>query len=94
MLCYNGNAGIFLILSDLFISTKCIFLLFYEQELQCVKLIPGLRTVSSMCCMKLICSFPGDVHLKIVLLFIKMFLLSLVIARHVIYILTMIFLIS
>jgi len=94
MLCCNGNSGIFLILSDLFISTKCVFLLFCEQELQSVKLIPGLRTVSSVCCMYLICSFFGDVHLKIVLLFIRMFLLYLVIAHHVSYIPTMIFLIS
>lgn len=94
MLCCNGNAGIFLILSDLFVSTKCIFLLFCEQELQCVKLIPGLRTVSSMCCMNLIYIFLGGVHLKIVLLLIKMFLLYLVTAHHVIYIPTMIFLIS
>lgn len=93
MLCCNGNAGIFLILSDLFVSTKCIFLLFCEQELQCVKLIPGLRTVSSMCCMNLIYIFLVGVHLKIVLLFIKMFLLYLVIAHHVIYIQTMLFLI-
>jgi len=48
-----------------------VFVLFCEQELQCVKLIPGLRTVSSMFCMNLICSFFGDVRWKIVLLFIK-----------------------
>jgi hypothetical protein len=93
MLCCNGNAGIFLILSDLFVSTMCVFLLFCEQELQCVKLIPGLRTVSSTCCMNLICSFFGDGHWKIVLLFIKMLLLHLVIAHRVSYIPTIIFLI-
>jgi len=93
MLCYNGNAGIFLILSDLFVSTMCVFLLFCEQQLQCVKLIPGLRTVSSVCCMNLICSFFGDVRWKIVLFFIKMFLLYLVIAHLVSYTPTMIFLI-
>jgi hypothetical protein len=93
MLCCNRNASIFLILSDLFVSRNCVFLLFCEQELQCVELIPELRTVSSMCCMNLICSFFEDVHLKIVLLFIKMFLLFLVIDHHVSYIPTMIFLI-
>jgi hypothetical protein len=32
MLCCNGNSGIFLLLSDLFVSTKCVFLCINNQQ--------------------------------------------------------------